>query len=640
MPHSPCISHFIDGLDGFLAETQTAELREHYNNEKYQRSFGAARNLLLPTEIIHLKSLLTDVADWKAVNLLDNVVRSIEFNHRVSTLIEQRFFHYIQKHKLDYWRDQTHSVAQTIYIHFYGTGVPIFPKNCTPDNIIEDHAKNAYVYRIPGIGSSANGKTDPDSHIPNGAMYDRVKADFQAKEIFTIARSAKVKNGQGIVRGVLDASAHIRKLVQSGALETGANVVVFGHSRGSIAALLLAHVIEQHPLFLYLNDPVSGGELRDVHNDEIELNINHAYKLIPSKVKQVIIFIACSEMRARFENIDCSKLICSPTTNLRVLVTSGYHNSNIFGDYDTSLDAFSFGIFSYFIKGYQATEPSFSERETVKLVYLRHIHHALCQYQLSSKNYNSEAIDEHTHDAYKMLLKHYAHWLLNDFDRKLMTPSFMVFQNKDSRDITPYQSQLSGLFYDKEHERIFRVYLPNLYAYLLASSLKTFKDTHPQIMSMVDEEFALLDNESLCLVERYLLYRQTNNDFTPCSNLCEQRRPNRTQLENLIQKLPSTHDYFKEQWRLEVLFDYCIKQVIGAPKHSPLQADLNAILNSTNSNSYYQEQPIRSQSEAIDGEVPIVYLLPFARQSQLKQRTPPSRDSYELDGSNTPKSSY
>lgn len=627
----------------------------------YVKQTCASRNLLMPDEISKLIEQIERVAAWKAINIIENVIRTVQFNHPMQTKIETEFLTLFPEETLSSWKREIKYDADVIMIHFSGTGVSIFPRLCSTEDVIYRSGDSAYVYRVPGVGANKNGLGNPDASEPNGKMINRVPREYQGIfDRLTDTRKYKVKTGEGVIYAVLDALEYIKSLLKDQRVGSDVKVVVFGHSRGSISGLILSHAMLQDdktaslPVYLALNDPVTGGVITDnINASMLNIDIERATQFIPPNVKKALITVPVSEMREKFAPVPISLLFCSEATEFTAIAITGNHNSGMF-PWNINLTAMrdSYKNIQGLIARHGLDEDNIGLRECVAEFYSNYVTRWLLLNNLTKSDLNSADADI---ARIYTLLHLYSKWLLENYDKKLMNPKYAIFQNLDHRDVRVLLSKYVGVFYDKEHEKLFRQFAPSCYGLIFEGLGST-----DELKERARTEYNALPLSAQTIIDRYVFYefncesfedflkvereakedQQSDSDVAPSAVVVISAKFKEMGFDRGFKQSPLIKDVgeilragtFDSVKLATLAINYLVFKG-SYPQYKQKRPQLTDFfeyaLRQINTNSYYTGQPPEPQKRPIDGNFPIWYLWPTYRRSLLEGRQSLEREGFD-----------
>jgi L-ascorbate metabolism protein UlaG (beta-lactamase superfamily) len=468
-----------------LIEHYSKNLNAVINSEKFMTSTRPSLNLLTLKALTSLSELIIhpEISDKIALNKIENLIQSVQYNHKQTTPVEASFFKIFTLGKIASWtRRASGEPASGITLCFGGTGhinhlegeAHCEVANNYDSSIANKTLLNSYTYNIPGVASDPDGLYDPDVLGVQGVITGRTPV-YPSLLPVALVKGQKSIAGNGCVEGVKDAFEYIKKLIEKGDIADDAVITILGHSRGAVQSLLLTQLLMNHPdlmgnrtLKVVAHDPVRGKLIPPGHFSigEETFDVDALlYKPKPENapLAQITIPIAMSDLRHdEFPIIDTHlfqermgegivtvephpgfhNCALMPSANVNSMVISNKFEENYFSNL-------------WFRRNYAGDT---LEREE-KMDALNRDYKFLLNnyYLLDDKKQLSE-------EAKKKCIEIYSRWISGNYEKTLINPGFHAAVTQQPRFINKqHLSNFSGLFYNLHHEVLVKSIAPEFY---------------------------------------------------------------------------------------------------------------------------------------------------------------------------------
>lgn len=500
------INQYNDSLAGII------------NSEQFILSTQPALNLLTSSALTSLKDLISNpqLSDKIAINKIENLMQSVQYNHKQITPVEDAFFKEFTLSKIQSWKNNaSKDPASGITLCFGGTGHINHlagEAHCELANnydlSVESKALlNSYIYNIPGVASDPEGIYDPDVLGVQGLITGRTpKPPFMLSA--ALVKGQKSINGTGCVEAVKDAFAYIKQRIEQGDIAENGVITILGHSRGAVESLLLAQLLMNHPdlmgnrsIKVVAHDPVRGkltppGNFT-LGNQTFDVD-GLLFKPKPenSPAIQIAIPVAMSDLRHdEFPLIDIHQFEeCMGEGIVIVDPHPGFHNCALMPAANVNAmvisNKFEENYFSnlWFRRNFAGDS---LEREA-KMDALNQDYKFLLNnyYLLEDKSQLSV-------ENQKKCIEIYSRWILKNYEKTLINPGFHAAVTQQPRFIDRrYLANFPGLFYNSHHEALVKAMAPEFYTAVETLFQKDAIDeenlTH-LLASLSDEEKAAFD---------------------------------------------------------------------------------------------------------------------------------------------------
>lgn len=390
-----------------------------------------------------------------------------------------------------------------IDINFHGTNNKIHTKNNTNDHVINELFSN-FKIQVPGVGSSDSLTGDPVGLFEVEMHKHRNDKDHPFKDLFKMLKPTwyvrlarflfpgfvqkwRIRHGNGCFYAAIYAATkiyEIRRRYPNQPLQLN----VFGHSRGSISALILNFVLDAMEMNNItvnqsLNDPVPGGVLekakarQQMLKDGAYKKFQHAFKhfglnnsylveaLIntpqPKLVKKSLLNYPVGDTRLMFTPL--TKIKFHPETHSTIVLCPGGHNDPVYGRYPLGLLSIGLTEKTGVVARNLSNIPEKLQRDNVARFYknLLSLH---TQYGRSNtQDVFHEWLAKQRETAI-FLIEAYARFMVHGLPAYLMTDSYAILQTNQSR--TPElldNTALPQYFMDNFHEQLFSQLWPDVY---------------------------------------------------------------------------------------------------------------------------------------------------------------------------------
>lgn len=393
-----------------------------------------------------------------------------------------------------------------VAINFNGTNNKIHTKHNRNDEVID---ANHYDFKIqvPGVGSERTLAGDPvglvekemikyqdNKEHPFHLLFETIKPAWykQAGRVLFggLIQNMRIRNGNGTFYAAIYAAIKVYE-IQRQYPDRTLKLHVFGHSRGSVSALILNFVLKilmdnkalgPVTVSLSLNDPVPGGDLSKpsgykhlLKDDAFEhfkqlfpdfnLKGNNLVQALmeseqPEFVQKSLITYPVGDTRLMFSPL--GKIPFNPNTESTIVLTAGSHNDPVYGSYPLSL--LSLGLTEH--KGYIArnmsTVPDKYQRRNIAIFY-KQISQFFSEYSREESQTDFPEWLIENNKAY-LLLETYPKFMVEGYATNVMTETYAVLQTDEARNPSILvKPKLHRYFMDTLHEALFKKRCPTLY---------------------------------------------------------------------------------------------------------------------------------------------------------------------------------
>lgn len=493
------ICRTLDEFLNYLAKLTEQDLAD------LNRSIQPSQNLLINTILQSLRVFISEesTSDEIAINKVENLMQSVQYNHKKKTDIENKFFELFTVDKINEWKAKAEKkAAPDLVIAFGGTGNAIHLAGEAHNKMANGYFNDgffpgAYVYNIPGVASDSDCIHDPDVLGISGEITGR---NPEPGFIFHpgLAKGQKSVAGIGLVEAVKDAYEHIRQRIEAGQIADDGEITLLGHSRGAVETLLLAKLLLNNPnllgnrkLTVIAHDPVLGRKLPPgtFQIENKSYNVNELLYLetdADSERVNIIIPIAMSDFRHdEFALIDLAKYEKSMSKDaITVEPHPGHHSAALVDATNINCNVVAnqfdekFATRGWFRANFAGES---LERQT-KFDALHKDYIYLMEHYYLKKG-KALLSDEDK----RMCIDIYDRWIYENYDRALGNPGYHAAITDSPRYVNPnYLSRIPGLFYNRHHEELIKSLAPNF----CAEVLNNYKLGNPKKLSDIINQFA------------------------------------------------------------------------------------------------------------------------------------------------------
>lgn len=445
----------------------------------FQKLTIPAINLLDPVELIRLKSQIESEATKVivSINKIENLMQSILYNHKQLTKIEHECNQIFTVERVNAWKSQIEpQKTNELIICFAGTGNSIH----LAGEYHSEHTRNqnrALAYHVPGVASDPTGQYDPDNIGTEGKIIGRVLQP-RCSRIPGLTRADKTIKGSGLIESVQDAYNFIIHVTNSNLLEDDSTIILLGHSRGAVAALLLAKklliektILGNKKLKIVAHDPVLGQVVPQgaftILNKQYNINeLLYCDLPLPQDNQiHVTMPLAMSDMRSvEFAHIDLLKLRDQLGNSLSIELHPGHHNSALM-----TAEHINSNIASMKLDRFPMNKWLMLNFSCEPVQRMKGFHQLNQDYRYLMNHYyllDDKAVL--SPEVMKECIRIYSRWIIEDYQAILINPSFHAAMTTLPRYVSKTVcTKLPDIFYNQHHEELVRALFPAFYSDLI-----------------------------------------------------------------------------------------------------------------------------------------------------------------------------